>query len=216
MAMAAPVSLSLPPSSVAVAFSGRQAASRRAGLAVRCQHREQCAEEAGVSRRDVVAGGAAGLSLFVSLTAGPAFSILEADEDDTLLEKVKADRQKKIKKRVEIKSGFQKETESVQAAVYELSKVGQALDGSDFAAADSVLSSRDKGWIADVETALSKVSSSPEEEGEAQNFTSALAQLQSAVSKQDPDDSKKAFFVSASALERWSTLTGLSNQLKGL
>lgn len=105
--------------------------------------------------------------------------------------------------------------ESVQAAVYELSKVGQALDGSDFVAAGNVLSSSNKGWITNVEAALSKVntghqtrcflhlvqsfeshalcspheplkgflfqvSSSSEEQGEAENFSSAIAKLQSA------------------------------------
>ncbi len=36
------------------------------------------------------------------------------------------------------------------------------------------------------------------------------------VVKKDAESSKSAFVVSASALEKWSTLTGLSEQIKGL
>ncbi len=46
----------------------------------------------------------------------------------------------------------------MQAAVYKLSKAGQAIDGSDFSTATSVLgSTSDNDWIKDVKDALSKV-----------------------------------------------------------
>lgn len=81
-------------------------------MAVRCQVKEQCStsEEVGISRREVVSGAVTALSLFVSLAGRPALALLESDDDDSLLEKVKANKQKKIKKRVEFKSEFLKET----------------------------------------------------------------------------------------------------------
>ncbi|KAL2612528.1 hypothetical protein R1flu_024220 [Riccia fluitans] len=190
---------------------------RNVALAVRCEISEsvsvssQAAEEKWTStRRDVMGSTAALLSAFI---AAPAFALLEADEDDALLEKVKSDRQKRIQKRESVAS-YKKEAECVQKAVYELSKTGQALDSADFSTASAVLGS--SSWILDVKAALSTVSKSPEEQGEADTFSTALASLQSAVSKKDTEASKSAFVTSASALEKWSSLTGFSEQIKGL
>eukprot|EP01018_Ginkgo_biloba_P035470 Gb_41224 [translate_table: standard] len=60
------------------------------------------------------------------------------------------------------------------------------------------------------------VSTNPEEISNADTFAASLASLISAVSKQNLDLSKSAFVSSANALENWSALTGLSEQLKGL
>lgn len=145
-----------------------------------------------------------------------ALALLEADDDEELLEKVKEDRKKKIKRRGEI-SSFKEETASLQVAINQLSKAGQALDGNDFPGASKALGkSLSEGWITNVEKALTKVSSSAEEEDEAKLFSSSLASLQTAVSKQDMDSSKSAFVKSAEALEKWSFLTGLAEQVKGL
>lgn len=141
---------------------------------------------------------------------------MEADDDDQLLEKVKEDRKRKIQKRGELNS-YKDETASIQNAIYELSKAGQALDGNDFSGASKVLGqSLDVAWIADAKTALSKVSSSREEESEVELFSSAISSLQSAVLKEDINSSKSAFVASAGALEKWSYLTGFAEQLKGL
>lgn len=40
--------------------------------------------------------------------------------------------------------------------------------------------------------------------------------MMNAVSGKDIEASKKAFVASASALEKWTVLTGLNEQLKGL
>jgi hypothetical protein len=176
-----------------------------------------------LSRREAVrsvlvaAGGVGTAALWSCWTPFMASALLEADDDDALLEKVKEDKKKRIQRRASAINSFKKETESVQAAVYKLSKAGQAIDGSDFSTATSVLgSTSDNDWIKDVKDALSKVSANSEERKEADVFSSALASLQSAVVKQDAESSKSAFVVSASALEKWSTLTGLSEQIKGL
>ncbi|MCO5581605.1 hypothetical protein L7F22_069065 [Adiantum nelumboides] len=166
-------------------------------------------------RRQVLLTAASACGVLMSLNPA-ALALLEADDDEQLLEKVKEDRKKKIKRRGEI-NAFKDETASLQAAVYQLSKAGQALDGNDFPAASKALGqSLREGWIANVEKALSKVSSSEEEQGEAKLFSSSLASLQTAVSKKDMDLSKSEFVKSAGALEKWSFLTGFGEQLKGL
>ncbi|KAL3683635.1 hypothetical protein R1sor_001657 [Riccia sorocarpa] len=212
--VAIPSSLSLATNSVQQTGSSSR---KNVALAVRCEISDsvsvssQAAEEKWTStRRDVVGGAAALLSAFL---AAPASALLEADEDEALLEKVKSDRQKRIQKRGAIAS-YKKETEYVQKAVYELSKTGKAIDTADFSTASAVLGS--SSWIANVKTALSTVSKSPEEQGEAETFSNALASLQSAVSKKDTEASKSAFVTSASALEKWTSLTGFSDQVKGL
>eukprot|EP00250_Pteridium_aquilinum_P011788 c20303_g1_i1 orf=211-864(+) len=168
-----------------------------------------------VNRRQVLLSVASAAGLLLSFDPA-ALALLEADDDEQLLEKVKEDRKKKIKRRGEINS-FKEETASLQAAIYQLSKAGQALDGNDFSGASKALGeSPSEGWIVNVEKALSKVSSSAEEQDEAKLFSSSLASLQTAVSKQDLDTSKSAFVKSAGALEKWSFLTGFSEQLKGL
>lgn len=180
---------------------------------------EKAVKKLDVSRRELLSATAASASasgvLLLSLSPA-ALALLEADDDDQLLEKVKEDRKKKMKKRGEVNS-LKEETASVQAAVYQLSQAGQALDGEDFSAASKALGGNlNEAWITDVEKALSKVSSSEEEQSEVEVFSTALASLQSAVIKQDLDLSKSAFVKSAGALEKWSYLTGFAEQLKGL
>ncbi|CAM6104542.1 unnamed protein product [Calypogeia fissa] len=165
------------------------------------------------SRRDIVAGSISAIS--AGLFAFPALALLETDDDESLLEKVKEDRRKRIEKRGVVAS-FKSETESVQKAVYELSKAGQAIDGEDYGLATSVLGSTDDGWIKEVKAAIFKVSRNAEEEGEAANFSAALQELQSAVSEKNSELSKSAFVASANALEKWSSLTGFFDQIKGL
>eukprot|EP00249_Psilotum_nudum_P027225 c34654_g1_i1 orf=655-1368(-) len=168
------------------------------------------------SRREMLTAGAS-VSLLSSLFSGSAaLGILEADDDEQLLERVKEDRRRKIQKRGEL-NAYKKEAASVQTAIFKLSKAGQALDVNDFLSASSLLgSSLDIDWIEDVKVALSKLSSNDEERTAAKTFSSSLQSLQSAVLNQDLASSKTAFVASASALERWSALTGFAQQLKGL
>ncbi|XP_022866147.1 thylakoid lumenal 16.5 kDa protein, chloroplastic-like [Olea europaea var. sylvestris] len=143
-------------------------------------------------------------------------AILEADDDEELLEKVKRDRKKRIERQGVIKSST-KETAYLQDLVYKLSKVGQAIENKDLSAASSVLGpSTDTEWVSKINSAFNKLSSSPEEKTEVDNFNSSLSSLISSVSGKDIEASKKAFVASASALEKWTVLTGLNEQLKGL
>ncbi|KAI9071175.1 hypothetical protein K1719_046855 [Acacia pycnantha] len=68
-----------------------------------------------------------------------------------------------------------------------------------------------------------QLSSNPEEKDAVDIFNSSLATLISSgglhrlhVSKNDVESSKLAFVSSASAFEKWTTMTGLFEQLKGL
>ncbi|KAI4335703.1 hypothetical protein L6164_014325 [Bauhinia variegata] len=161
------------------------------------------------------------LTSFVLSLAGKGFSeanaaILEADDDVELLEKVKRDRKKRLEKQGVISSSA-KETGYLQDVVYKLSKVGQAIENNDLSTAGSVLGGdTDVDWVQKANAAFNKLSSSPEEKTAVETFNSSIASLISAVAKNDVDSSKVAFVSSASAFEKWTTLTGLVGKLKGL
>ncbi|XP_010533150.1 PREDICTED: thylakoid lumenal 16.5 kDa protein, chloroplastic [Tarenaya hassleriana] len=143
-------------------------------------------------------------------------AILEADDDEELLERVKQDRKKRIERQGVINSSV-KEKGYLQDLVYKLSKVGQAIDNDDLSAAGSVLGgSTDTEWVKMVNTAFTKLSSSPEEKTQVETFNSSLASLISSVNKNDIESSKQAFVSSADAFEKWTAMTGLLEQLRGL
>ncbi|KAK8523537.1 hypothetical protein V6N13_113481 [Hibiscus sabdariffa] len=143
-------------------------------------------------------------------------AILEADDDEELLEKVKQDRKKRLERQGLIGSSS-KEKGYLQDLVYKLSQIGQAIDNNDLTAASSVLGgSTDKEWLKNANVAFNKLSYSPEEKTQIETFNSSLASLISSVTKNDVESSKVAFVESASAFEKWTTLTGLTGQLKGL
>uniref|UniRef100_N1QSV7 Maintenance of Photosystem II under High light 2 C-terminal domain-containing protein n=1 Tax=Aegilops tauschii TaxID=37682 RepID=N1QSV7_AEGTA len=93
--------------------------------------------------------------------------------------------------------------------VYKLSKVGQAIDKDDLAAAGDVLGpASDAPWV-------QNFSSSTEEKSAVDSFNSSLSSLFTSVSKSDINSSKSAFVSSATALEKWVELAGLTGKLKG-
>ncbi|KAF5459172.1 hypothetical protein F2P56_023150 [Juglans regia] len=143
-------------------------------------------------------------------------AILEADDDVELLEKVKKDRKKRIEKQGVISSS-NKETGYLQDLVYKLSKVAQAIDNNDLSTASSVLGgSSNTEWVKNANIAFTKLSSSPEEKTQVDTFNSSLVSLISSVTRNDVESSKLAFVASANAFQKWSALTGLVGQLKGL
>ncbi|OAY47161.1 thylakoid lumenal 16.5 kDa protein, chloroplastic [Manihot esculenta] len=143
-------------------------------------------------------------------------AILEADDDEELLERVKRDRKKRIERQGVISSS-NKEKGYLQDLVYKLSKVGQAIENNDLTTASSVLGgSTNADWVQKANIAFSKLSSSPEEKTQVDTFNSSLASLISSVTNNDIESSKTAFVSSATAFEKWTTLTGLVGQLKGL
>ncbi|KAJ4815613.1 Thylakoid lumenal 16.5 kDa protein [Rhynchospora pubera] len=172
-----------------------------------------------VGRREglffLTAAGAAIAQLLPSPSKSLAL-VLEADDDLELLEKVKKDRKKRLERQGVISSSVA-ETGYLQELVYKLSKVGQAIEKSDFSAASSVLGQNTNAdWVQNVNKAFTKLSSSSEEKTEVDEFNSSLASLFTSVSKQDVEASKVAFVSSASALEKWIDLTGLNARIKGL
>lgn len=191
------------------------AVQQRRSSAVRCVQARSEGEKAGVmSRRQAAYALVAGV--LVLPVAPMARALLEADDDDSLLEKVKEDKKKRIQKRSTAINEFVKESEFVQVAVYKLSEAGQAIDGGDFSKATSVLAQQNADWIRDIQAALDKVSSNSDEKAVAGNFRSALSSLQSAVKSGDSTSSRTAFVASAEALEKWTRLTGLSEKVVGL
>ncbi|EYU34992.1 hypothetical protein ABFS82_11G044200 [Erythranthe guttata] len=143
-------------------------------------------------------------------------AILEAEDDEELLEKVKRDRKKRLEKQGVLKSST-KEAAYLQDLVYKLSKIGQAIEKNDLSTVSLVLGSgKDTEWIKKVNSALNKLSSSEEEKTEADAFSSSFASLFSSVSQNNIEASKLDFVASASAFEKWTVLSGLVGQLKGL
>lgn len=143
-------------------------------------------------------------------------AILEADDDLELLEKVKQDRKKRIEKQTVLNSS-NKDKEYLQDVIYKLSKVGQAIENNDLPSAGLILGQTpDVDWLKRANVALSQLSSSAEEKSQVDTFNTSLTSLYSSVTKNDIEASKSAFVDSASAFEKWTTLTGLVGQLKGL
>ncbi|KAK8610121.1 hypothetical protein V6N13_081292 [Hibiscus sabdariffa] len=133
-------------------------------------------------------------------------SILEADDDEELLEKVKKDRKKRLEKQGVISSSG-KEKGYLQDLVYKLSQIGQAIDKNDLSAASLVLGgSTDTEWVKNASVAFNKLSSSPEEKTQVETFNSSIASLVSSVTKNDVESTKVAFVESATALEKWTKL----------
>ncbi|KAK7388674.1 hypothetical protein VNO78_23497 [Psophocarpus tetragonolobus] len=158
------------------------------------------------------------LTTFVLSLAGEDANaaILEADDDEELLEKVKRDRKKRLERQGVIKSST-KETGYLQDLVYKLSEVGKAIENNDLPTAASVFGSgTETDWVQNANIALNKLSASPEEKTAVDTFNSSLASLISSVAGNDVESSKLAFVSSASAFEKWTYLTGLVVQLKGL
>ncbi|KAK8535152.1 hypothetical protein V6N12_056683, partial [Hibiscus sabdariffa] len=132
--------------------------------------------------------------------------ILEADDDEELLEKVKKDRKKRLEKQGVISSSG-KEKGYLQDLVYKLSQIGQAIDKNDLSAASLVLGgSTDTEWVKNASVAFNKLSSSPEEKTQVETFNSSIASLVSSVTKNDVESTKVAFVESATALEKWTKL----------
>ncbi|KAI5016075.1 hypothetical protein ZWY2020_005926 [Hordeum vulgare] len=157
-------------------------------VAGRRQHRASCSL-------------AAPLAL-ASSSAGVKAAILEADDDLELLEHVKEDKKKRLQKQGIISSSAA-ETGYLQDRVYKLSKVGQAIDKDDLAAAGDVLGLG------------SNAPSSSEEKSAVDSFNSLLSSLFTSVSKSDINSCKSAFVSLATALEKWVELAGLTGKLKG-
>ncbi|KAH6761588.1 chloroplast thylakoid lumen protein [Perilla frutescens var. hirtella] len=170
------------------------------------------------SRRSIslsLTSAAAAAALLLAANYKADAAILEADDDEELLEKVKRDRKKRLDRQGVINSST-KETALLQDAVYKLSKIGQALESNNLSEASSVLGSSNTEWLQKVNSALDKLSYGEEEKTEADIFNSSLASLISSISQNDVEASKIAFVTSATALEKWTTLSGLSERLKGL
>eukprot|EP00897_Mesotaenium_endlicherianum_P009565 jgi/Mesen1/8637/ME000500S08111 len=197
-------------SCVAVAPARREIGNAGRSLTISCKKTDLTSTDAQVSRRSFFAAAAAVSPI---LFASRALAILEADDDDALLEKVKKGRKDKIQRRTNLGS-YKGDAAAIQKAVYKLSKTGKAIDDGDFASATNLLSNTE--WLDEVKSALTNVTSGDAEQSAASDFTSAIGSLQAAVLKDDVEKAKSAFVSSASALETIVQLTGLTEEILGL
>ncbi|XP_078427933.1 chloroplast thylakoid lumen protein [Wolffia australiana] len=173
--------------------------------------------EAAVSRRGYLASAASCAAALALIGISPArAAILEADDDVELLEKVRQDRKKRLERQGVISSSA-RETGYLQTLVYQLSKVGRAIDENDFSAAGAILGAgAGADWVKNANAAFSKLSLSSEEKEQVDAFNSSLASLVTSVANKDAESSKEAFVTSASALEKWVISTGLVGEISGL
>ncbi|XP_075489699.1 thylakoid lumenal 16.5 kDa protein, chloroplastic [Primulina tabacum] len=143
-------------------------------------------------------------------------AILEAEDDQGLLDKVKNDRKKRLERQGVINSS-DNETALLQDLIYKLSKVGQAIEKEDISVASKILGPGiDTNWVQKVNFALNQLSSTGEEKVEIDNFNINLASLIASVDKNDIPTAKESFVAVANAFKKWTTLTGLAQKLKGL
>ncbi|CAN6162796.1 unnamed protein product [Urochloa humidicola] len=216
-------------SKVAAAAQELPAQQHPSAAAGKAKFRGVSSSSGGQDRREATAaavGRRSGLASCVLAALAASFSplaadrparalVLEEDDDIELLERVKEDRKKRLEKQGIISSSGT-ETGYLQDVIYKLSKVGQAIDKDDLPAASSVLGpNSDVQWVQNANAAFSKFSSSPEERSMVDSFNASLASLFTSVNKLDTESSKSAFVSSATALEKWIALAGLSGQLKG-
>eukprot|EP00475_Leptophrys_vorax_P040622 TRINITY_DN75623_c0_g1_i1.p1 TRINITY_DN75623_c0_g1~~TRINITY_DN75623_c0_g1_i1.p1 ORF type:complete len:251 (+),score=18.09 TRINITY_DN75623_c0_g1_i1:80-754(+) len=188
------------------------AAPRLPTLAVRCE--QSTTEAVDVSRRGFSMAAAALVlgAVTPAVIPAPAVALLDADDDAELLERIKRERKEKIELR-ESRGSYKNEEADIQAAVYGLSKVGQALEAGDLSGASAALGS---GWLAKADAAIAKISVSDGEKDLAAVFQSSTGAITSAVSASDIVGAKRAFLASALALEGWAKQAGLAGELKGL
>jgi hypothetical protein len=174
------------------------------------------------SRRQALAG----LSLTTGLALLPnkAWALIPDEEDEEMLEKAKANRQKRLQAQKEVTREFLREDGlkdklldselvPVQKAVFQLAKSGSQLESGDLKAASATLSS---GWVDDFKRATAVLDANDTEQARAAAIFDNISSLQDATKRGDVKVSKKTFVAVVSAVQDWANSTGLAANLKGL
>jgi hypothetical protein len=174
------------------------------------------------SRRQALAG----LSLTTGLALLPnkAWALIPDEEDEELLLKAKANRQKRLQAQKEVTREFLREDGlkdklldselvPVQKAVFQLAKSGSQLESGDLKAASATLSS---GWVDDFKRATAVLDANDTEQARAAAIFDNISSLQDATKRGDVKVSKKTFVAVVSAVQDWANSTGLAANLKGL
>jgi len=174
------------------------------------------------SRRQALSAGllATGLSLLPSR----AWALIPDEEDEELLERAKANRQKRLAAQKETTRDFlreeglkDKQLDSelipVQKAVFQLAKSGSQLEAGDLKGASATLSSN---WVEEFKRATKVLDANDVEQERAAAIFDGISSLRDATSKGDVKGSKQNFVAVVSAVQDWAKSTGLAGDLKGL
>lgn len=142
--------------------------------------------------------------------------IMEVGGDQKLQEKVKDDRKKRLQKQGAL-SPSDNETALLQDFVYKLGKLSQAIEKEDISVASKLLGPGiDTDWVQKVNFALNQLSTNGESIVEIDNLNINLASLIASVDKNDIPTAKQSFLAVSNAFKKWSTITGVAKQLKGI
>eukprot|EP00878_Enallax_costatus_P002138 GHUV01002306.1.p1 GENE.GHUV01002306.1~~GHUV01002306.1.p1 ORF type:complete len:218 (+),score=65.23 GHUV01002306.1:62-715(+) len=153
-----------------------------------------------------------------------AWALIPDEEDEELLERAKANRQKRLAAQKETTREFlrlegikdkQLDTEliPVQKAVYQLAKSGSQLEAGDLKGVSSTLSS---GWVEDFQRATVALDASDAEKAQATAIFDGITSLKASAGSGDLKGSKRQYVALVAAVEDWARSTGLSTNLKGL
>lgn len=184
---------------------------------------EAAKDAAIVTRRGVIGLAAAAAP---ALFAAKSFALIDYDEDDELLSKIRSDRKAKVQaellseRRFVKEEGFKdkkfdKEVAYVQKTINRLSKAGQLIEANDQAGLPAVVLG--DAWVADLKEASSSVSLTPETKDSAKTLMSDITSFQGAVKgKKSAGEIKSTYLVAVGALESWATATGIDSAVTGL
>eukprot|EP00879_Flechtneria_rotunda_P001730 GHRR01001893.1.p2 GENE.GHRR01001893.1~~GHRR01001893.1.p2 ORF type:complete len:228 (+),score=65.93 GHRR01001893.1:44-685(+) len=174
-----------------------------------------------VNRRAAMAG-------FYVATAGvfvpKAWALIPNEEDEELLERAKANRQKRLALQKETTRDFIREEGlkdkqlnseliPVQKAVNQLAKSGAQLEAGDLKAVSSTLNS---SWVDDFQRATAVLDASDSQKDQAAAIFDGISGLKASVGSGDLRASKQKFVSLVAAVEGWAKTTGLAADLKGL
>jgi hypothetical protein len=202
-----------------------QLARTRAFTSTKQARNVQCCAvkvEGASSRRQAIAG--LSLATGLSLLPSRAWALIPDEEDEELLEKAKANRQKRLAAQKEVTREFLREDGlkdklldseliPVQKAVIQLAKSGSQLESGDLKAASATLSS---GWVDEFKRATQVLDANDTEQARAAAIFDGISSLQDATKKGDVKASKQTFVAVVSAVQDWANSTGLAANLKGL
>jgi len=188
--------------------------------AVRCAAAKE--DTVQMSRRGLVSLVAAAPALY----AAKAFALIDYDEDDELLNKVREQRKAKVQQeliaeREFVKEGgfkdkvFDTEIVYVQKAINRLSKAGSLIKDNKVDQLKDVVGG--DAWVKSLKNSVNALSKSPEAQTAAKNLFASIKNLQDGVkSKARPVEIKAAYIGSIGALEAWCTEANVASTLTGL
>jgi hypothetical protein len=145
--------------------------------------------------------------------ASQALALIPDDDDEDLIIKAKDKRRQKLKEEITTEKQFAR-TEGfkdaslapVQKAVTQLARVGSQLSSGDVSAASGTLGG---SWVDQVQKVASEVQ-------DFSSVSSAISDLKAAAARGDLAGAKGKFVAATSALQSWSSATGIAGQLRGL